>query len=44
MAGGRIVWLVAALLVLLLAFAWIDGGEVPVREIIQPVDLPDAAG
>jgi hypothetical protein len=43
MTSRRIVWWVAALIMLLLIFAWIDGGEEPVREIIQPVELPGAA-
>jgi hypothetical protein len=44
MAGRRIVLWVAVLVVLLLIFAWIDGGEEPVHEIVQPVELPGAAG
>ncbi len=43
MAGRRIVWWIVALIMLLLIFAWIDGGEEPVHEIVQPVELPDAA-
>ena len=39
MLGG----LVAAV-VLLLAYAWIDGGERPLRNISQPVAIPDTRG
>ena len=31
------------LLVLVLLFAWIDGGREPLRLIEQPVELPEAA-
>ena len=39
-------WLVfglAALLAVLLAYAWADGGREPLRTIEEPVPLPDAA-
>ena len=31
------------LLVLIVLFAWIDGGREPLRMIEQPVELPEAA-
>jgi len=33
----------AVIVVLLLAFAWIDGGEEPLRDISVPVAVPEAA-
>ena len=42
MTGRRIVWLVAALFAALLLYAWIDGGEEPLRPIAEPVELPEA--
>lgn len=30
-----------ALLIILLAYAWIDGGSEPQRLIVQPVELPE---
>ncbi|HKX80046.1 MAG TPA: hypothetical protein VJM34_16140 [Novosphingobium sp.] len=39
-------WLIAAAvtaMVGLLAFAWIDGGAVPLRTIAEPVAVPGAA-
>jgi hypothetical protein len=41
MSGRRIGWIAAALLVALLVYAWIDGGEQPLRPIVQPVPLPE---
>lgn len=34
----------AALVLLLLAYAWLDGGREPVRPIVQAVPLPEVAG
>lgn len=34
----------AVLVLLLLAYAWIDGGEEPVRTITEPVAVPEMAG
>ena len=34
---------VALLVLALLVAAWIDGGREPVREIVQPVAVPEAA-
>ena len=31
------------IVILLLALAWYDGGEEPVREIVEPVALPGGA-
>lgn len=43
MTGKRIVWAVVALVAALLLYAWIDGGEEPLRPIAQPIDLPETA-
>lgn len=41
--NSRRIWLGTVLiLVLLLALAWYDGGEEPLREIVSPVELPEA--
>ncbi len=40
----RKIWLLvalSALLLALLAFAWIDGGREPVRPIVQPIPVPE---
>jgi hypothetical protein len=34
----------AALIVLLLAYAWFDAGREPLRPIAEPVALPEIAG
>lgn len=34
----------AALVLLVLAYAWIDGGREPVHTITQPVAVPELAG
>ncbi|WP_324260804.1 hypothetical protein U4960_11660 [Altererythrobacter sp. H2] len=39
----RIGWTGAGLLLALLAYAWIDGGEQALRPIAQPVAVPDRA-
>ncbi|WP_281501093.1 hypothetical protein [Erythrobacter sp. F6033] len=36
-------WLIAALVVGILALAYIDGGEEPIRPIVQTVTVPGAA-
>ena len=33
----------AALVALLLAYAWIDGGEEALHPIVQPIDVPEHA-
>ena len=43
--GGRGLWLgvgLAATVVLVIAYAWIDGGREPMRTIRQPVATPEA--
>lgn len=41
MAGRRIVmWAVAGLAIILLAYAFVDGGEEPLREIEVPLTIP----
>ena len=42
MTGRRIGWIAAVLVALLLVYAWIDGGEAPLRPIVQPIDVPEA--
>ena len=44
MTGRRIAGVVVALVAALLLYAWIDGGEAPLRPISEPVPLPEAAG
>lgn len=41
MSGRRIGWIAAALVAALLVYAWIDGGEQPLRPIVQPVAMPE---
>ena len=39
-------WLLAgvfALVIAFLAYAWIDGGEEPVRRIVEPIPVPESA-
>ena len=40
---SRTVWIVSLVIVAILVVAWIDGGEEPLRQITQPVDLPEGA-
>lgn len=40
MSGKRITIGIVALLAALLAYAWIDGGEQPLRPIVEPIDVP----
>lgn len=44
MTGRRIVGVVVALVAALLIYAWVDGGEQPLRPIAEPVALPENAG
>ena len=37
----RIGWIAGALVVALLAYAWIDGGEEPLRPMVEPVPVPE---
>lgn len=44
---GRKGWLLAGLAVivlLVLAYAWLEGGKQPLREISEPVPLPELPG
>jgi len=43
MTGGRMSWMAAALIALVLLYAWIDGGEEPLRPMVDPIDVPAAA-
>lgn len=43
MRSRRINHIAGALMVLLLAYAWWDGGEEPLRAIAEPVEVPEAA-
>ena len=43
MRSRRINHIAGALVVLLLAYAWWDGGEEPLHPISQPIDLPENA-
>ena len=40
MTGKRMGWIVALILALLI-YAWIDGGEEPLRTIVEPVQVPE---
>jgi hypothetical protein len=42
MTGKRIGWIIAVL-VALLVYAWIDGGEEPLRPIVEPIAVPENA-
>lgn len=41
--GRTVVILLAVLGAALLAWAWIDGGRKPLREIAEPVAVPESA-
>ena len=43
MRGTGIVGIVAALILAVLVYAWIDGGREPLREIAVPVAIPAGA-
>lgn len=43
MRRRRISHIAGALVVLLLAYAWFDGGEEPLRPIAEPVEVPEPA-
>jgi hypothetical protein len=40
MTGKRMGWIVA-LVIALLVYAWIDGGEEPLRPIVEPIAAPE---
>lgn len=37
-----VIGLAAAAILVLLAYAWVDGGREPMRDIVQPVSVPEA--
>jgi hypothetical protein len=39
----RIGWIAGAVVAAVLIYAWIDGGEKPVRPIVEPIAVPGAA-
>lgn len=41
MSSRRVMAWLAFAVILVLALAWIDGGEEPLREIVMPVALPE---
>lgn len=43
MTGKRVGWIAGALVVLLLIYAWVDGGEEPLHPISEPVAVPEHA-
>lgn len=43
MKDRRIGWIAGAIVVLVLIYAWIDGGERPLRPIVEPVAVPETA-
>ena len=43
MTGKRMGWIAGALVVLVLVYAWIDGGEEALHPISEPVAVPAAA-
>ncbi|MGD9664847.1 MAG: hypothetical protein AB7U34_06555 [Novosphingobium sp.] len=43
MSSRRIVTGLLVLLAALLIYAWVDGGEEPVHDIVAPVTLPQSA-
>jgi hypothetical protein len=44
MRRTHLIWLAGALVMALLAYAWIDGGREPLREISEPVPVPEHLG
>ncbi len=40
---SRILLIVGAILLAILAWAWISGGREPLHEIVEPVAVPDSA-
>ena len=43
MTGRRMGWMAAALVALVLVYAWIDGGEEPLRPMVDPIEVPGSA-
>ena len=44
MRGNWLLWGLAAAVLLLLIYAWIDGGRTPLRPISEPVAVPEMKG
>jgi hypothetical protein len=42
MTRGTMVKVVVAALIVLLAYAWYDGGREPMHQISKPIDVPGA--
>ena len=40
---ARILLIVGAILIVILAWVWIGGGREPLHEIVEPVAVPDSA-
>jgi hypothetical protein len=40
MTGRRFWWVLAVFVVVVFAYAWLDGGEEPLHDISQPVAVP----
>jgi hypothetical protein len=40
MMGARAKWIAGGVLAVVLVYAWIDGGDEPLRPIAQPVAVP----
>jgi hypothetical protein len=41
---SRVKWFVAGLAVLVLAYAWFDGGEEPIVPMSHEIEVPENAG
>ena len=41
MRRSWLVWAMIAVILAVLAYAWIDGGREPVRTIAEPIPVPD---
>lgn len=41
--GARAKWIGMGALAVVLVYAWVDGGEEPLRPIAQPVAVPEGA-
>jgi hypothetical protein len=43
MKNRRIGWIAGAVVVLVLIYAWVDGGERALRPIVEPIPVPASA-
>lgn len=43
MTGRQLKWIAGAAIVLVLIYAWIDGGEEAMRPMYEPVEVPGGA-